>query len=197
METAEKVIVALVVVITLGVVVGVVFVMPVMMKTMTKPESCGKNCHEMQFFYDSLQESVHEDMDCHHCHHAVVPEMLLYMAEAHTHAEWLILGKSYEEMIEEIEDKPPSAPKNEYCVECHEENGVVMSDTITGFTSCAKCHDGTRASAIRHTEHPIGEYSAYESPDYTGHECVACHNDHDIEVTEDTCNICHPPDMHP
>jgi hypothetical protein len=197
MEKGEKVIIALVVVVTIGVIGGAAIAMPIMMEEMTKPENCGKNCHEMQPFYDSLQASVHEDMDCHHCHHAVKPEMLLYMSEAHTHAEWLILGLSYEEMVEEIEDHPPSTPKNEYCVECHEENGVNMPAMITGVVSCAKCHDGTRASAIRHTGHPIGEYVAYESHDLTGHECVTCHDDHDIEATEDTCNICHPPAKHP
>ncbi len=58
--------------------------------------------------------------------------------------------------------------------------------------SCIRCHDGTRASAVSHTAHPVGDYNAYESPDYTGYECVACHNDHDIGVKEETCTTCHP-----
>lgn len=209
METAEKVIVALVVVITVGVVGGAAIVMPVMMEEMTKPESCGKNCHEMQPFYDSLEESVHEGVNCHDCHHSHPPveEMFMYMGHATHHAEAMIVegmmeGKSSDEALEElaqhIEEKPPASPKSEWCMECHEERNVEMAETISGVDiSCAKCHDGTRASAIRHTEHPVGEYSGYENPDYTGYECVACHNDHDIEATEETCNICHPPDMHP
>jgi hypothetical protein len=206
MEKAEKVIVALVVVITVGVIGGAAIAMPIMMEEMHKPESCAKNCHEMAFYYDTLEESAHAGVDCHHCHQSERVEMLMYMGHMLHHVEAMAdgmkEGKDSEEALDElahhIEEKPPASPRDRLCVECHEEHNVAMPYTITSADiSCVKCHDGTRASAIRHTEHPVGEYSGYENPDYTGYECVACHNDHDIEATENTCNICHPPDMHP
>jgi len=54
METGEKVIIALVVVVTVGVVVGAVVgvnvIMPKMMEEMHKPAACAENCHEMEPF---------------------------------------------------------------------------------------------------------------------------------------------------
>lgn len=210
MEKVEKIIVALVVVITVGTIVGAAIAMPIMMEVMVKPESCGKNCHEMQPFYDSLEVSAHKGVDCHDCHHSheeLAEEMFMYMGHATHHAEAMIvdgileersLDEAFEDLAHHIEEKPPASPKSEWCVECHVEHNVEMGEIISGVDiSCVKCHDGTRASAVEHTEHPVGEYEGYENPDYTGYECVACHNDHDIEATEETCNICHPPDKHP
>ena len=197
METGEKVIIALVVVVTIGVLGGAAIMMPIMEEEMHKPESCAKNCHEMEPFLISLEESVHKGMECHECHKPHGLEMFMYIGHATHHAEGMVEGKSLEEMAEEIEEKPPASPKSEYCMECHEERNVVMPEKITGVEiSCVKCHDGIRASSIEHTAHRIGEYQGYESPDYSGYECVACHDDHDINVKEETCNICHPPEKH-
>ena len=194
METGEKVIIALVVVVTILVLGGVAVVMPTMMEEMHKPESCAKNCHEMEPFYVSLEESVHEGIDCHECHKPHGPEMFMVMGHALHHTEGMVEGKSPEEMAGEIEEKPPASPKREVCEECH--NGAkakVASEKISDPTiSCFKCHP-----AIEHAAHKVGEYHAYESPDYNGYECAACHNDHDIDVKEKTCGACHPPDKHP
>jgi cytochrome c nitrite reductase small subunit len=192
METGEKVIIALVVVVTIVVLGGVAVVMPMMMEEMHKPESCAKNCHEMQPFYDSLKKSPHAEVDCHDCHKPHKPEIFLYIGEGLHHAEWMAEGKSFEEMAEEVENKPPASPKNEYCMECHSEQKIPTEKISDPTISCFKCHP-----TIEHTTHRVGEYRAYESPDYSGYECAACHNDHDIEVKEETCNICHPPEKHP
>lgn len=198
METGEKVIIALVVVVTIGVLGGAAVMVPIMEHEMQKPASCAKNCHEMKFYYDSLEESVHAGEDCHACHKPHEPkimEMFMVMGHALHHAEALVEGKDLEELAEEIEEKPPASPKSEVCVACHEEH--TMPETITSVEiSCVGCHDGIRAPAIEHVKHRVGEYHAYESPDYTGYECAACHNDHDIKATEETCNICHPPEKH-
>jgi cytochrome c nitrite reductase small subunit len=213
METGEKVIIALVVVVTLGVLVGAIvglkFGMPIMEEEMHKPESCGKNCHEMQPFYDSLMISPHAEVDCHECHKPHKPEMFLYIGEALHHVEGMVEGKdegksldeTFDEMAKHIENKPPASPKVEYCMECHSEHAVPSEKVSDASISCFKCH-----STIEHTTHRISEYfrgyepdysgMGYESPDYTGYECVACHNDHDINVKEETCNICHPPEKH-
>lgn len=196
MEKGEKVIIALVVVITILVVVVAAVGMPIMMKEMLKPESCAKTCHEMKPYYDTLQESVHAGMDCHECHVMQKPvtlEMLKLMPHGIDHLVGMMEGKTPEEMAEEIEQKPPASPKSEVCVKCHEERNVSMPKKITSIElSCTKCHDGVRAPSIEHKKHKIGEYHAYESPNYSGYECIACHNDHDMKVKEETCKSCHP-----
>lgn len=192
MEIGEKVIIALVVIIAIAAIVGVAIGVPMVMGKMREPESCAKTCHEMQPFYNSLQESPHAGADCHECHKAQGPEVFLLMGHALHHAEGMAVGKSYEEMAEEIEEKPPASPKKEYCMECHGEHKK-PSEKISKFDiSCFKCH-----SAIKHTEHPVEKYRAYESPNYSGYECVACHDDHDMKVEEETCRACHPPGRHP
>lgn len=192
METGEKVIIALVVVVFIGVLGGAAIVMPKMMEEMHKPESCAKSCHEMEPFYISLEESVHEGIDCHECHKPHGPEIFMVMGHALHSIEGKVEGKSPEEMAEEIEEKPPASPKNEYCMECHGEHKIPSEKISDPTISCFKCHP-----TIKHTTHRISEYSAYESPDYSGYECAACHNDHDINVKEETCNVCHPPKKHP
>ncbi|HDN68475.1 MAG TPA: hypothetical protein ENG23_02705 [Methanomicrobia archaeon] len=210
METGEKVIIGLVVVVTLGVVVGAVagvtVVMPKMMEEMHKPEACAENCHEMVPYYDSLQESAHEGVDCHECHKPHGPEIFMVMGHALHHAEGMVVGMTegksseeiFEEMAEEIEEKPPASPKREICEECHKPGGgegearAASEQIADPEISCFKCH-----SSILHEAHPIGEYSAYESPDYGEFSCVACHNDHDVNVKEETCGTCHPPEKHP
>jgi len=202
METGEKVIIALVVVVTIGVLGGAAVMMPIMEEEMHKPESCAKNCHEMEPFLISLEESVHKGMECHECHHPHGLEMFMYIGHATHHAEGMVEGmmegrdldEVFDEMAEGIEEKPPASPKSEYCVECHEEHNVVMPEKITGVEiSCVGCHrEGSIAPSIEHTKHRVGEYRGYESPDYSGYECVACHNDHDVNVKEETCKICHP-----
>lgn len=207
MEKGEKVIIGLVIVVTLvfvgGAAVGGMVVMPVMMDEMHKPEKCAENCHEMEPFYISLEESAHAGEDCHHCHKPHGMEMFMYMGHATHHAEAMVEammeGKDIEEALmelaEEIEEKPPASPKTEHCVDCHVNHSVAMPATITDpDISCVRCHDGVGAVAISHTAHKIGEYSAYESPDYSDHMCVACHDDHDIRAKEETCNNCHPPE---
>ncbi len=196
MEIGEKVIIALVVVVFIGAIVGVAVVMPTMMEEMEKPANCAKNCHEMGPFYTSLEGSVHAGIDCHECHKPHEPkmlEMVMVMGHALHHTAGMIEGKSFDEMAEEIEEKPPASPKSEVCEECH--NGTrakVASEKISDpAISCFKCH-----RTIEHAAHKVGEYSAYESPDYSGYECAACHNDHDVDVKEETCNICHPPEKH-
>jgi len=200
METGEKVIIALVVVITVGVIVGAAIMMPIMEHEMHKPESCGENCHEMQSYYDSLMVSPHAEVDCHDCHKPHKPEMFLYIGEALHHVEGMVEGmaegksldETYDEMAEKVENKPPASPKNEYCMECHSEHKKPTERISDPTISCFKCH-----STIEHTTHKIREYKGHESPDYSGFECVACHNDHDMDVKEETCGICHPPEKHP
>lgn len=193
MERGEKVIIALVVVVFIGVLLSAAVVMPAMMEEMEKPENCAKNCHEMEPFYVSLEGSVHEGIDCHECHKPHGPEMFMVMGHALHHMEGMVVGKSPEEMAEEIEEKPPASPKSEVCEECH--NGtkakVASEKILDPSISCFKCH-----RTIDHSAHKVGDYSAYESPDYSGYECVACHNDHDIDVKEETCTICHPLEKH-
>ena len=195
METGEKVIIALVVVVTIGVLGGVAVVMPTMMgEKMHKPEGCVM-CHEMQPFYDSWEKSTHGAEvieDCHQCHVPHKPEMFIIMEEATHHVVATLEGKSPEEMAEEIEQGPPSSPKNEYCMECHSEHKKPTERIADPTISCFKCH-----TTIEHTTHKIGEYKGHESPDYSGFECVACHNDHDMDVKEKTCGVCHPPEKHP
>jgi len=196
METGEKVIIALVVVVTVvvvvGAVVGVKVMMPKMMEEMHKPAACAENCHEMEPFYISLEGSVHEGIDCHECHKPHGPEMFMVMGHALHSMEGKVEGKSPEEMAEEIEEKPPASPKSEYCMECHSEHKIPPEKIADPTISCFKCHP-----SIDHAAHKVGEYRAYESPDYSGYECAACHNDHDIDVKGETCNICHPPEKHP
>ena len=200
METGEKIIIALVVVVAVGVIGGAAIMMPIMEHEMHKPESCGANCHEMQPFYDSLMVTSHAEVDCHDCHKPHKPEMFLYIGEALHHvegmAEGMTEGKSLDEtyanMAEQVENEPPASPKNEYCMECHSEHKKPTEKIADTTISCFKCH-GT----IEHTAHKIGEYKSYESPDYTGFECAACHNDHDMDVKENTCWTCHPPASHP
>jgi flagellar basal body-associated protein FliL len=47
MEISEKIIIALVVLVTVGVIGGAAIMMPILEHEMHKPESCGANCHEM------------------------------------------------------------------------------------------------------------------------------------------------------
>jgi cytochrome c nitrite reductase small subunit len=193
MELGEKVIIGLVVVVTLGVLIGAAVIVPAQMEAMHEPESCASNCHEMQRFYDSLMVSPHAEVDCHECHKPHKPELFLYIGEALHHAEWMAEGKSFEEMAEEVENMPPASPKNEYCLECHNgEEAMKPLEKIGDPTiMCFNCH-----TTIEHTAHKISEYQAYESPSYAGHECVACHDDHDVDVKGETCMVCHPPEKH-
>ncbi|HID20565.1 MAG TPA: hypothetical protein EYP28_06495 [Methanophagales archaeon] len=191
MELGEKVIIALVVVVTLGVLIGAAVIVPAQMEAMHEPESCASNCHEMEPFLVTLEESAHEGMDCHECHKPHGLEMFMYMGHALHHAEGMMEGKEFEEMAEEIEEKPPASPKNEYCMECHSEHKKPTEKIADPTIMCFKCHP-----TIEHTTHRISEYVAYESPSYAGYECVACHNDHDVDVKEETCKVCHPPEKH-
>ncbi|MHC1635276.1 MAG: hypothetical protein ACXQTS_01455 [Candidatus Methanospirareceae archaeon] len=196
MEIGEKIIVALVIVVTIAVILGVAM-MPAIEHEMTKPEGC-RNCHEMIPYYDSLQVSAHKGMDCHECHRYYIPKMFLYMGHALHHLQFLQKsakeGISLEELAKEIEDKPPASPKNEYCMECHGRGGApIPADKVSSHDiSCFECHYQTS-----HTGHEISKYKGYESPDYSGYECVACHDDHIMEVKEETCKSCHPPELHP
>ena len=193
MELGEKVIIALVVVVALGVLIGAAVIVPAQMEAMHKPESCASTCHEMEPFKISLDESVHMGVDCHECHKPHGLEMFMYMGHALHHAEGMIEGKEFEEMAEAIEEMPPASPKNEYCLECHngEEAMKVLENIGDPTIMCFNCH-----KTIKHTAHEISEHIGYESPSYAGHECVACHNDHDVDVTIETCMVCHPPEKH-
>lgn len=204
MELGEKVIIGLVVVVTLGVIIGAaigaVVIMPAMMEEMEKPESCASNCHEMEYFLISHQNSVHNHIeDCHDCHHPQGIEMFMYMGHAMHHAEAMAeammegsdTNEALEALAHHIEQKPPASPKVEHCMECHSEHRIPSGEIADPTISCFKCH-----STIKHTTHSVGEYVGYESPSYAGHECVACHDDHDVDVTEETCNVCHPPEKH-
>jgi cytochrome c nitrite reductase small subunit len=193
MELGEKVIIALVVVVTVAVLGGAAVIVPAQMEAMHEPESCAATCHEMQPFYDSLMVSSHAEVDCHECHKPHKPELFLYIGEGLHHAEWMAEGKSYEEMADEVENTPPASPKNEYCLECHNgEEAMIPLEKIGDPTiMCFNCH-----KTIKHTAHEISEYAAYESPSYAGYECVACHNDHDVDVKAETCMVCHPPEKH-
>ena len=77
-------------------------------------------------------------------------------------------------------------------MKCHSEHKKPTENIADPTISCFKCH-----STVGHTTHRISEYKGYESPDYSGFECAACHNDHDMDVKENTCWICHPPERHP
>ena len=46
-EISEKIIIALVVLVTVGVIGGAAIMMPILEHEMHKPESCGANCHEL------------------------------------------------------------------------------------------------------------------------------------------------------
>jgi cytochrome c nitrite reductase small subunit len=200
MEIGEKIIIALLVLVTVGVIGGAAIMMPIMEHEMHKAESCGANCHEMQLFYDSLMVSSHAEVDCHDCHKPHKSEMFLYIGEALHHVEGMAEGmtedksldETFDEMAEEVENKPPASPKNEYCMKCHSEHKKPTENIADPTISCFKCH-----STIEHTTHRISEYKGYETPDYSGFECVACHNDHDMDVKENTCLTCHPPERHP
>lgn len=204
MELGEKVIIGLVVVVTLGVIIGAaigaVFIMPAMMEEMEKPESCASNCHEMEYFLISHQNSVHNHIeDCHDCHHPHGIEMFMYMGHATHHAEAIAeammegsdTNEALEALADHIEQEPPASPKVEHCMECHSKHRTPPEEIADPTISCFKCHP-----TIKHTTHSVGDYVGHESPSYEGHECVACHNDHDVDVTEETCNICHPPGKH-
>ena len=193
MELGEKVIIGLVVVVTLGVLIGAAVIVPAQMEAMHKPESCASTCHEMEPYKISLDESVHKGVDCHECHKPHGLEMFMYMGHALHHAEGMMEGKEFEEMAEAIEEMPPASPKNEYCLECHNgEKAMKVLEKIGDPTiMCFNCHP-----TIKHTAHEISEYHAYESPSYAGHECVACHDDHDVDVKQETCIVCHPPEKH-
>ncbi len=193
MELGEKVIIGLVVVVALGALVGVAVIVPAQMEAMHKAESCASTCHEMEPHKISLDESVHMGVECHECHKPHGLEMFMYMGHALHHAEGMIEGKEFEEMAEAIEQKPPASPKNEHCLECHNgEEAMKPLEKIGDPTiMCFNCH-----KTIEHTAHKISEYAAYESPSYAGHECVACHDEHDVDVTEETCIVCHPPEKH-
>ncbi len=203
MEKGEKIIVALVVVVTVAVIVGAAVMIPPMMEEMKKPESCGKNCHEMQPFYDSLQDSPHAGVDCHECHESSEPEIFLYMKEMTLHiegiSEGLKEGKDLDEiameMAEELKEEPPTAaslPRNEYCMECHSTTHKPTERIADPSISCFRCH-----TTIAHTGHEVALYHGYWSPELEDRECVACHNEHDVRVKEETCKACHPPEMHP
>ena len=193
MELGEKVIIGLVVVVALGVIIGAAVIVPAQMEAMHEPESCASTCHEMEPFKISLDESVHMGVDCHECHKPHGLEMFMYMGHALHHAEGMIEGKEFEEMAEAIEEMPPASPKNEYCLECHngEEAMKVLEKIGDPTIMCFNCH-----KTIKHTAHEISEYIGYESPNYAGHECVACHDDHDVDVKLETCMVCHPPEKH-
>jgi len=157
METGEKVIIALVVLVTVGVIGGAAVMMPIMMEEMHKPESCSKMCHEMQPFYDSLVVSAHGRagvMDCHECHR---PEGLP-IGHGIAHIKGIVAS--------EIEDEIPEAPKNEYCMECHEQYPEGHKEHIT--------------------------WMGQRFPEYSGYECIICHDDHRITVKPESCIICHP-----
>lgn len=193
METGEKVIIALVVVVTAVTVislVGAAIMAPTLKHEMEKPESCGRNCHEMQPYYDSFEVSVHKGIDCHECHKTSKPEIFLFLGEGLQHAEWMVEGKSFEEMSEEVESRPPAAPKSEYCMNCHKgKEARIPTERISDPTiSCFKCHP-----TIEHAKHRVDEYGGYDTPDLKGYECVTCHDDHDVmNVKEETCTLCHP-----
>ena len=203
MEKGEKIIISVVVLVTIVVIVGAAVVIPTMMQEMTKPESCAKNCHEMQPFYDSLQDSPHAGIDCHECHVHSGPEIFLYMKEMTNHlegiSEGLRAGKSLEEttaeMAERLEREPPttaSLTKTEHCMKCHSTHKKPLARIADPGISCFKCH-----TTIAHTGHKVALYQGYWSPDLEDRECVACHNEHDVTVKEETCEACHPPEKHP
>ena len=68
----------------------------------------------------------------------------------------------------EIEDEIPEAPKSEFCLECH---------------GGAKYPEG-------HKEHI--SWMGERFPEYSGYECITCHDDHKLTVRPETCTICHP-----
>ncbi|MCW3136560.1 MAG: NapC/NirT family cytochrome c [Canidatus Methanoxibalbensis ujae] len=199
MEKGEIVLIGLVVLTFIGFAGGAV-IMQQQMKHMPM-ESCAQMCHEMHEYYVSFIESEHakEIHDCHECHEShedMIGEMLMYGKEMVKHME-IQYHKMHGGEVEKIEQKPPSSPENEVCMKCHEtgEKGapIVSEEISPNGTTCITCH-----LTIPHEEHPIGEYGkpdskyrGYESPVYEGRECVACHSDHSMVVTEDTCVSCH------
>ena len=58
MEICEKIIIALVVVVTVGVIGGAAIMMPILEHEMHKPESCGANCHEMQKAWQKAWQKI-------------------------------------------------------------------------------------------------------------------------------------------
>ncbi len=66
----------------------------------------------------------------------------------------------------EIEDEIPEAPKSEFCMECHLQYPAGHEEHISW----------------------MGE----QFPEYSGYECIICHDDHRLTVRPETCTICHP-----
>lgn len=66
----------------------------------------------------------------------------------------------------EIEDEIPESPKSEWCMECH------------------------KSYPAGHEEHIM--WMDQKFPEYSGYECIVCHDDHRITVRAESCTICHP-----
>jgi len=154
------------VVVGLAVVVVLLAVAGVVMSSqMHKAESCTM-CHEMQPFYDSWKDTAHGEgviEDCHTCHVPHKAEILIIMEEGMQHIKGVEAS--------EIESEPPATPKNEYCMECHKQYPAGHEEHIAWMSE---------------------KYPEY-NPEYTsGHECVICHDDHEMKVKAETCTFCHP-----
>lgn len=155
--TKKMVVVGLVVVVIVLAVAGAA-----MSSYIHKPESCGKMCHEMQPFYDSLDVSTHGIagvMDCHECHRP----------------EGAPIGHGIEHIkgieASEIEDEIPEAPKSEFCLECHggakypeghKEHISWMGEQVPEYKGyeCIICHDDHRLTVRPETCticHPISK----------------------------------------
>ena len=165
MKSTEKKVEKLVII---GVIVVAVVVLAVAAHAMTEfmhqPESCSKMCHEMQPFYDSLDVSTHGIRGVMDCHECHRPE-----------GAPIGHGIDHIKGIEasEIEDEIPESPKSEFCLECH--GGAKYPG--------AKYPEGHKVHV---------SWMGERFPEYSGYECITCHDDHKLTVRPETCTICHP-----
>ena len=170
--------------------------------TENNPKFC-VSCHLMQDAYDTWENSVHNNINCHECHYATPSEqnrMLLMtifknpQSVSDRHGKvvvpWKMCFQCHWEEKENFEKAANIAKSRGHakhvfieqieCAECHgyiEDNKAGLHEFLPSERFCLKCHEGMDV-------HGLG---------MEGLACLACHTDktEDIRPNREKCLTCH------
>ena len=191
---------ALVFVITLAFVVVSGFIgYSVFDYTQSNPRFC-VSCHLMSDAYTAWQDSVHEEINCHDCHHLSVAEMnqLMYSFVVHRPTEledrhgkvivpWMYCVSCHWEESEEYPDAPKINESKIHAkhyfaekVECSKCHGYKAHMFVPEERFCLQCHEGVEV-------HGDGMENL---------ACLNCHSDAEVDLRPDRskCLYCHGTD---
>ncbi len=183
--------------------------------TQTNPNFC-VSCHLMKPAFEAWEASVHQQINCHECHHLAVDEMnqLLISFVFHRPTEvpdrhgkiivpWKYCLQCHWESNEEYSDAPQINKSRLHAkhyfmeqIECSKCHGYITHEFVPEARFCIKCHQGKVVHGMGMKEIACLNCHTDRTPDLRPgrNKCLFCHGDERIRemlAEGDTLDVTH------